>query len=65
MKRTWYELRGTEEFIDAGGTVDRACYGLFPARDTAEEIADYFMTVGIDVEIIEIEADWSRAVEAD
>lgn len=63
MKRIWYELVGKDEFIDEGGTVDHPCYGLFPARDTAEEVADYFMTVGTDVEVVAVEADWTRAVE--
>ena len=39
MKRIWYELLSRKEFVDAGGTIDRACFGIFPAKDRAEEIA--------------------------
>lgn len=62
MVRTWYQLLGSDRFVDEGGEVDRPCYGIFPARDTAEDVADYFMTIGVDTEIVEVRADWTRAV---
>lgn len=62
MRRIWWMILGTDRFTDADGSVDRPCYGIFPARDTAEEVAGYFATVGTETEIVEVEADWSRAV---
>lgn len=57
MKRTWYQLNGMDEFLDVDGTVDRPCYGIFPAEDTAQEVAEYFATIGVETELIEVEAD--------
>lgn len=51
MKRTWYQLNGMDEFLDVDGTVDRPCYGIFPAEDTAQEVAEYFATIGIETEL--------------
>lgn len=65
MKRTWWELLGIDEFHDADGSVDRACYGIFPAEDTADAVAGYFKGIGIETEKVEVVADWSRAVERD
>jgi hypothetical protein len=62
MKRTWYQLNGMDEFLDIDGTVDRPCYGIFPAEDTAQEVAEYFATISIETELIEVEADWSKAI---
>ena len=62
MKRTWYQLNGMDEFLDVDGTVDRPCYGIFPAEDTAQEVAEYFATIGIETDLIEVEADWSKAI---
>lgn len=62
MKRTWYQLNGMDEFLDVDGTVDRPCYGIFPAEDTAQKVAEYFATIGIETELIEVEADWSKAI---
>ena len=62
MKRTWYQLNGMDEFLDVDGTVDRPCYGIFPAEDTAQEVAEYFATIGIETKLIEVEADWSKAI---
>lgn len=65
MVRTWYQLFGKDEFVDEGGEVDRPCYGIFPARDTAEDVADYFLTLGRDTEIVEVKADWTRAKQVE
>lgn len=65
MIRTWYQLLGTDEFIDADGSIDRPCYGIFPARDTAEDVADYFLTLGHDTEIVEVQADWTKAKQVE
>lgn len=62
MKRTWYQLNGMDEFLDVDGTVDRPCYGIFPAEDTAQEVAEYFATISVETELIEVEADWSKAI---
>lgn len=62
MKRTWYQLNGMDEFLDVDGTVDRPCYGIFPAEDTAQEVAEHFATIGVETELIEVEADWSKAI---
>lgn len=56
-----YELLGTDEFRDADGEVNRPCYGIFPARDIAEEVAEYFVTVGRPTELVAVRADWPRA----
>jgi hypothetical protein len=63
LKRIWYELLSRKEFVDAGGTIDRACFGIFPAKDRAEEIASYFEMLGEEVEIVEVEADWNKALD--
>lgn len=65
MIRTWYQLFGTDEFMDADGSIDRPCYGIFPARDTAEDVADYFLTLGHDTEIVEVQADWTKAKQVE
>lgn len=52
-----------DEFHDADGSVDRACYGIFPAEDTADAVAGYFKGIGIETEKVEVVADWSQAVE--
>lgn len=52
-----------DRFTDADGSIDRPCYGIFPAKDTAEDVAEYFATVGRETEIVEVEADWWKAVE--
>ena len=62
MKRTWWIILGMDRFTDADGSVDRPCYGIFPAKDTAKEVAEYFATVGTKNEVVEVEADWSKAV---
>jgi hypothetical protein len=62
MKRVWWMILGMDRFTDADGSIDRPCYGIFPAQDTAEEVAEYFATVGTETEIVEVEADWSKAV---
>lgn len=62
MKRTWYQLNGMNKFLDVDGTVDRPCYGIFPAEDTAQEVAECFATIGVETELIEVEADWSQAI---
>lgn len=62
MKRTWYQLNGMDKFLDVDGTVDRPCYGIFPAEDTAQEVTEYFATIGVETELIEVEADWSKAI---
>lgn len=62
MKRTWYQLNGMDEFLDVDGTVDRPCYGIFPAEDTAQEVEEYFATIGVETELIEVEADWSKTI---
>lgn len=65
MIRTWYQLFGTDEFVDADGSIDRPCYGIFPALDTAEDVADYFLTLGHDTEIVEVQADWTKAKQVE
>lgn len=65
MIRTWYQLFGTDTFVDADGSIDRPCYGIFPARDTAEDVADYFLTLGHDTEIVEVQADWTKAKQVE
>ena len=65
MRRVWWMLLGMDRFIDADGSEDRPCYGIFPARDTAEEVSEYFATVGTETEIVEVEADWSKALESE
>lgn len=65
MIRTWYQLFGTDEFMDADGSTDRPCYGIFPARDTAEDVADYFLTLGCGTEIVEVQADWTKAKQVE
>lgn len=62
MKRIWWMILGSDRFVDADGSVDRPCLGIFPARDTAESVAEYFATIGEKTEIVEVEADWSKAV---
>lgn len=62
MRRTFWQLLGTEEFADADGTADRPCYGIFPAEDVARDVAEYFATVDLWVDVVPVDADWERAV---
>lgn len=63
----WYELLGGEgasNAVASDGVTDRPCFGIFPDKDIAEEIAGFLWSVGSgNIEIIEVEADWSRAIE--
>ena len=63
----WYELLGadgTSNAVASDGVTDRPCFGIFPDKDIAEEIAGFLWSVGSgNIEIIEVEADWSRAIE--
>lgn len=67
MKSIWYELLGadgTSNAIANDGVIERPCFGIFPDKDIAEEIAGFLWSVGSgNIEIIEVEADWARAVE--
>lgn len=65
MKRVWWQLFGDDRFVDADGSIDRPCYGIFPAKDTAEEVAGYFATVGVKTDIVAVTADWTKAKDCD
>lgn len=61
MERWWWMLLGMNEFCDADGEVDRPCYGIFPAEDTAQEVEEYFRSVGVETKIVKLRADWTKA----
>lgn len=67
VKTVWYELLGGEgasKAVANDGVNERPCFGIFPDKDIAEEIAGFLWSVGSgNIEIIEVEADWARAVE--
>lgn len=46
--RDVYVVKGTTGFYDADGTLDIPTYGLFFAKDRAEDFVDYYATIGID-----------------
>ena len=46
--RDVYVVKGTHGFHDADGTLDVPTYGLFFARDRAEDFAEYCVTIGDD-----------------
>ena len=44
--QTWYEL---VRHADGHAAVDGECYGIFPSRERADDVADYYSTIGVDL----------------